>query len=122
LHHVRQLVRQNSVSYQRAWSIFPSPECDVTADGEGASIESGREMRRAGVMVNAHAREIVTEGGFHSRLHAAVQRLAGAKLTLDGARVGIVGRAALAGLGLQGARRRFRGGGFAFGAHLRSNT
>jgi len=70
-------VRQQPAARFGAWPIQPRPEDDVGTDGVGPGIERAGGCRGAGVSVDAHATEVVTEPWLEEVARGWFERSAG---------------------------------------------
>ncbi len=85
LHHVRQLVAQQSLSLGRHRVVLPRCEVEIRAMGEG----QGPDFRRLRPDLHPHPGEVGAEEGLHLPLYRLGQTLAGAGgLQHEGARQG----------------------------------
>jgi hypothetical protein len=80
-------MRDQRILDQSSRAIRAGSECDVLSDGEGPRVQLVRNARRVTVCVDAHGSEALPEGQFHARSDVVVQRVAPAKLCLDGTRI-----------------------------------
>src|SRR5215831_13952286 len=71
---MRQLMREQRISNQRAGTILTRPEGYFIANRERARIQSAGQLGSPGIGMDADAGEVVTECVFHSPPHARLQR------------------------------------------------
>ena len=76
LHHVRQLVGDQSIAFLAPRRVLARVEVHVAADGECARAEAAGRLRCGASGVHAHARQIGAELGLHLLAHAIGQRRA----------------------------------------------
>ena len=76
LERMGELMGEQRASGLRMRREGAAAEHDVVADGVGARVDGARRLRRAGVRVHAHAREVVAEARLHEGACRRVQRTA----------------------------------------------